>query len=212
MSYKNPYEVKSKEYKFNGIKWPVMGIGGIDTRNLNRIFQQVDVMLYKYSRIFILRFDLRPVEHSPNNDQMGVFRRRLLKRLEAKYNIATSDMAFCWCREQEKAKGQHYHWFLIVDGKKIRSMVPSAGIGELIIDIYNKLDGSVHLAGYHNVNRSDIDKQKKALYHLSYLAKTRGKGYAGTKVKNFASSKTQYPDGEIGNARKGLYLVQKKME
>ncbi len=204
MGLRNAYESRSNEYEFNDINWSVKGKGGIDTRNLRRIFQQVDVMLYKFSRICIFRFDLRPVEHSPNNDQMPTFRRRLLKRLDTKYGISSDNVAYCWCREQEKAKGQHYHWLLIVDGKKIRSMRPDIGIGELIIDVYKKLDGSAHLAGCHYLKRGDFNKQKIALNRLSYLAKTRGKGYAGTKVKNFASSKVQYPDGDIGTTNKGL--------
>ncbi len=208
MSDRSHYKSQSNQYKFNGINWLVKGEGGIDTRNLNRIFQQVDVMLHKFSRICILRFDLKPVEHSPNNDQMSTFRRRLLKRLKSKYGMKNDKIAYCWCREHEKAKGQHYHWLLIIEGKKINNFRPETGIGELIIDIYKKLDGTATLAGFHNVKRGDFNKQKRALSHLSYLAKTRGKGYAGAKVKNFASSKVQYPDGDIGGTDKGLCSVK----
>jgi len=198
------YNVNLDNFTFNGVDWRVNGNGGINTRNLQRIFQQVDVMLYKFSRVCVVRFDLRPISYSPNNEQMTTFRRRLFKQLKTKYNIAVSDIAYCWCREQEKAKGQHYHWVLMVDGKKVRSAIPGGGIGKLIVDIYDKLDGSVHLAGYHNVKRGDLVKQRSVMNHISYLAKTRGKGYAGGHVKNFTSSKTQYPDGEINCKGKGL--------
>lgn len=199
------YKSESNNFVFKGLKWPVQGKGGLNTRNLRRIFQQTDVMFCKFSRICLVRFDLHPVDHSPTNQGMQVFRRRLFKRINSKYGIPACDITYCWCREHERAKNQHYHWFLIFDGKKIRSCVPKAGIGELIIDVYDKMNGSVHLAGYHNIKRNEHDQQQRALSHLSYLAKIRGKGYAGQNVKNFASSKTPYPDREIGVTSKGLF-------
>ena len=199
------YVSESKQYSFNDLSWRVKGEGGLDVRNLNRVFQQVDVMLYKYSKVCVIRFDLHPFEYSPKNTDITTFRRKLFKRLKSKYGITPSNSSYFCKREHESSKGQHYHWALIVDGKKIRHVDISFGIGEIISSAY-ELIGNVHFSGYRNVKRSDLLEQKKTMCWLSYLTKIRGKGYAGKNTYHFSSSKTCYPDGEINTScRKGLF-------
>ncbi len=198
---------RSNTYAFNGTKWKVKGgDGGLDKRHLARLFQQMDVMLTKYSKVCIIQFDLHVLEYTPNNKILGTFKRRLFGRISTKYKINENDIGYFWCREYEKGKGQHYHWAVIVDGKKVRSGYP---INKLARIVWESMDGTIHFRKYHpNVTRTSLPKQTDAMDHLSYLAKTRTKGYAGDKVKSFSSSKVQYPDGAIDNL-KGLFSEYK---
>ena len=53
-------------------------------------------------------------------------------------------------------------------------------------EIWSQLEGSSnHWAGYHNINRGDMEAIQNAIYHISYLAKTRGKGYRPTQTKDY---------------------------
>jgi hypothetical protein len=161
----------------------------------------MDVLLTKYSKVCIIQFDLHMLEYTPNNKILTIFKRRLFGRISSKYKIPENDIGYFWCREYEKGKGQHYHWAVIVDGKKVWSGYP---INELAKTVWENMDGTIHFREYHpNVTRTSLPKQSDAIDHLSYLTKTRTKGYAGDKVKSFSSSKIQYPEGTIDNT-KGL--------
>jgi hypothetical protein len=192
---------RSNSYGFNGIEWKVKGgNGGLNKRHLGRLFQQMDVMLTKYSKVCVIQFDLHMLEYTSDNKKMAIFKRRLFGRISTKYKMPEKDIGYFWCREYEKGKGQHYHWAIIVNGKKVRSGYP---INAMVNLVWQQMDGTFHARQYHNVNRTSFKSQRDAMDHLSYLAKVRTKGYAGDKVKSFSSSKLQYPDGEINNM-KGL--------
>jgi len=198
------HTIKKNSYEFNGLLWPIQGThGGINKRHLERIFYQLDVMLNRYSKVLVVRFDLHMPAYTDDNELLTLFRRRFFKRIRAKYSI--KDIAYFWCREYEKGKGQHYHWAIIVDGKKAKSGYPT---NELATLVWTGLGGSIHKGQYHHFSRREHEKQKNAIEHLSYLAKVRTKGYAGDKIKCFSSSKLDYPDGYI-NWEKGLYSKQK---
>jgi hypothetical protein len=193
---------RSNTYEFNGTKWKVQGSnGGLNKRHLARLFQQMDVMLTKYSKVCVIRFDLHMLEYTDDNKLMAIFKRRLFGRISTKYKIQERDIGYCWAREYEKGKGQHYHWALLVDGKKVKSGYPINGIAETL---WEQMDGTFHKCHYHNVTRLSFSSQRDAMDHLSYLTKVRTKGYVGEKVKSFSSSKIQYPDGDIDN-KKGLW-------
>ena len=192
----------SNTYEFNGAQWKVKGgNGGLNKRHLARLFQQMDVMLTKYSKVCVIQFDIRMLEYTDDNRLMTVFKRRLFGRISSKYKIPESDIAYFWCREYEKGKGQHYHWAVIVNGKKVRSGYP---VNAMAKEVSGSMDRSIHFRSYHNVSRTSFTTQRDVMDHLSYLAKVRTKGYAGEKVKSFSSSKIQYPDGDI-DYQKGLY-------
>lgn len=193
---------KSNTFEFNDTQWKVKGgNGGLNKRHLERLFQQMDVMLTKYSKVCVIQFDLHMPEYTEDNKKMAIFKRRLFGRISNKYKVNENDIAYFWCREYEKGKGQHYHWAIIVNGKKVRSSYP---INALARGVWENMDGTIHYRKYHNVSRTSFVSQGDVMDHLSYLAKIRTKGYAGDKVKSFSSSKIQYPDGDIDN-EKGLY-------
>lgn len=59
-------------------------------------------------------------------------------------------------------------------------------IQDWIAMIWEHLDGSSrHWSGYHNLRRADEEAIDKAVFHLSYLAKTRGKGFRPPQTKDY---------------------------
>lgn len=97
----------------------------------------------------------------------------------------TPYMGYVWVREQEKAKGQHYHLVLMLDGNVIRH--PSA----LITKMTELWERNGHLFTPKNcyVFINDDETKREAIKRGSYLAKPRGKGYQATGSRNFGSSR-----------------------
>jgi hypothetical protein len=144
-------------------------------------------MLNAHSKVFVYRFDLHIPEHTADNKVIGDFLRRLNKRIKVHYK--THDVAYFWVREQERSKQQHYHIALILDGHKVRHPYQI----NLWIRRYSEFfDFKPHYSGYHNVRRDRPEYETiklAACYHISYLAKTRGKGYRSAQTKDFGHSR-----------------------
>lgn len=157
---------------------------GVRTDILRRLLDQLTTMLYHHRKVFAFRFDLHTATYTPTNKIISEFKRRLFGRIENRYKVKR--IGYCWVREQEKAKQQHYHFVLLLDGSKVRSCYE---IQEWIKEIWSFQDGTAHWAGYHNLNRSDENGIQKAGFHISYLAKPRGKGYRPVQTKDFGSSR-----------------------
>jgi len=160
---------------------------GLYVEPLQKIIEQFEVGLAKWRRVFVLRFDLHCPFETNDNKQMTDFRKRLFQKLKRVYGF--KEIGYCWAREYHgKGKGQHYHWVLFLDANVIRH---SSRIIELIISAWSKPTG-----GYHaqNVKRpfylvdSDYIVQE-AIYRVSYLAKTRGKGYRSEQTKDYQCSR-----------------------
>ena len=148
---------------------------------LKPLIDSLELMLAKYCRVHILRFDLHLTEFTSDNRIMSTLQRRLFRRVRTKYKV--QNIGFVWVREKEKAKAQHYHCAIYLNGNKIRH--PGL-IQHWIKEIWSQLEGSSnHWAGYHNINRGDMEAIQNAIYHISYLAKTRGKGYRPTQTKDY---------------------------
>ena len=52
------------------------------------------------------------------------------------------DIGFCWVREQERAKSQHHHWALFLDGDVISQ---SSKINEMIKQAWERQEGNYHV-------------------------------------------------------------------
>ncbi len=112
------YITKDIAISVNGQTWRVNSKGsGLISHAIKVMINQVDVMLSHHSKIHIIRFDLRVYEYTENNGLITAFNRRLHKWLKRKYHLKR--VGYIWCRELEKAKHQHYHYALMVDGHKV---------------------------------------------------------------------------------------------
>jgi hypothetical protein len=181
------YITKDKAITVNGQTWWVNSQGsGLITHSIKAMINQVDAMLSHHSKIHIIRFDLRVYEYTENNGIITAFNRRLHKWLKRKYNFKR--VGFAWCRELEKAKQQHYHYALIIDGHKVN--YPDE-VNKKVKEIWRQLDGSEYFPKncYYNVKRNDYGAIQAVIWRISYLAKARGKGYKPDQTKNYGTSR-----------------------
>lgn len=164
---------------------------GLYVAILDNILNQKDAMLSYHGKVFGIRFDLRfseEMELDPKDESKVIsdFFYKLKQLLSAKKSGSLKRIAYVWVKEVEKAKHGHFHCILYVDGNKIRKTgTQKAGIHSLICNAWNSITGApsgcVEMCDSHMLTR-DIDSQQEFVYHVSYLAKSRGKGlHAGLK-------------------------------
>lgn len=169
-----------KTYQVNSIK------SGLYVEILKPLIEQFEIAVIKWKRVFVLRFDLHTHINRPDNKEMTTFRKRLFSKLKRVYGF--KEIGFCWVREQERAKSQHYHWVLFLDGDLIRH---SSSINELIKQAWERPTGGYHVPiikrPYYFADSEDI--KLKVIYRVSYLAKPRGKGYRPAQTKDFQCSR-----------------------
>ncbi len=129
---------------------------------------------------------LRSHINTKDNKIMTEFRKRLVQKLKPEYGF--KEVGYCWVREQERAKAQHYHWVLFLDGNLIRH---SKRINEMVKQAWETPTGNNHVPvikrPFYFVDSEQLTQ--KAIYRVSYLAKTRGKGYRNKQVKDYQCSR-----------------------
>ncbi|MCL1091532.1 inovirus Gp2 family protein [Shewanella profunda] len=161
---------------------------GIHTKPFKTFLDELAWMVSRHSRVFLYRFDLRFADDkSATKDSflMSIFFRRLRRQLERHYK--TKDVGYSWAREIEKAKQQHYHCVLMMDGNRIHHpRALSIKIKKIWLEISG---GSPYWSRWHFFHRLDFKKQHKAIYHSSYLFKVRGKGYKPKQARDYGHSR-----------------------
>jgi len=169
-----------KTYRVNSSK------SGLYAEILKPMIEQFEIGLKKWRRVFVLRFDLHTHVFTKNNVRITAFRKRLFQKLKRYYGF--KEIGSCWVREQERAKSQHYHFVLFLDGNLIRH---SSIINEMIRAAWDDGTGTYTMPHikhpFHFVDREGITQE--AMYRVSYLAKPRGKGYRPPQTKDFQCSR-----------------------
>ena len=169
-----------KSYQVNPDK------SGLYAELLTRIIEQFEIAQAKWKRVFVLRFDLHTHRFTDDNKLITAFNKRLFQKLKRHYGF--KDIGFCWVREQERAKTQHYHFVLFLDGRLIRH---SSKISEMVRAAWEDPTGTFTVwhvkRPFYLTNSEDIIQ--KAIYRVSYLAKARGKGYRPPQTKDFQCSR-----------------------
>lgn len=152
----------------------------------------------------IIRFDLALPDHMADHkdpaaetELISAFFKKLKERLGYKTNGDIKKMIYAWVREVEKAKKGHFHCYIGLPHRQVRapgviSSDTHAGNGTmgLIEEIWDRLTdgGRVWYSKTHRI-KDDASRQK-AIYHISYLAKVRGKTYAANAGhRNWGSSR-----------------------
>ena len=165
---------------------------------IEKSVEQLDICLAKFGRVLVVRFDLSLDEYSGDNHTISVFLNRLKEKLfKLKKYRRIKDIGHEWVREQEESKQQHYHVALFLDGNKIQH--PSALLQLIKAKWYKH--GRLWIPKKKHVDDDGcfyfIDQKKKdfkeqrgnVIYRLSYLGKTRGKGYKDVQAKNYSVSR-----------------------
>ena len=183
------YITHSQVIQHTGKTWFINSKGsGIYTHMMKSILDQVEAMLSHHNKVFLLRLDLHQPSHTDNSEHVSKFIQRLSEHIKQHYTL--SRFGYVWVREQEKAKQQHYHCFILLDGNKVQEsgyiLKAAKKYWELYFDGYLCWPSS-HC--YHRLTRDNHDALQEAIYHISYLAKGRGKGYKPAPAKNFGRSR-----------------------
>ena len=124
--------------------------------------------------------------YTPDNTLMSKYIRKVRKKLRTQYGF--SRMGFIWAREQERAKHQHYHLALFVDANKVRHPAKLISTCEGLAKAW-ELFLFTPPNCYYLLKRGDGAQYQKAYRRLSYLAKTRGKGYKAKCANDYSSSR-----------------------
>lgn len=152
----------------------------------------------------IIRFDLALPEHmadkkdpAAETELISAFFKKLKERLGYKVNGDIKKMIYAWVREVEKAKKGHFHCYIGLPHRVVRApgvISSNTHVGNgtmgLIEEIWERLTdgGRVWYSKTHRI-KDDASRQK-AIYHISYLAKVRGKTYdANAGHRNWGSSR-----------------------
>ncbi len=154
---------------------------------LRAIYGQMDAMLSNHSRVLILRLDLHVYDYTGDNTKISKVLRRAKEWLAETYGM--NHVGHIWVREVEKAKCQHYHLALMLDGRKVRYPKKVIEWIESYWTIRNEPKPFTPRACYTMVYRGDCASFEKAFYRLSYLAKSRGKGYKDRAANNYSASR-----------------------
>jgi hypothetical protein len=172
-------------YKHRGEDIAVNAKGsGLYTRMLGKSFEQFDICLDKWKRQTFIMIELHQDFSTIDNKRITQFRKRLFYKIQQHYG--KMDIGFHWVREQEKAKGQHYHFALWLDGDKVNK---SHMVSKFAREVWE------NMGGFYSSNRKTymfIDDQAtrlEALHWLSYLSKGRGKGYRQAQTKDYRTSR-----------------------
>ena len=159
---------------------------GVYAHMLEQIVEQLDTCIAIHKRVLVVRFDLHLREYSDDNHCISTFINRQKQRIQRAYK--TKDIGHAWAREKEKAKVQHYHVALFIDGDVIRN--PTKLLRQIKAKWYKHghcyiPDNCFYYIDKHNLK----DERALAIERLSYLAKTRGKGYKSKQAKNYSVSR-----------------------
>lgn len=182
MSYSN----KETWFHHRGVDWPVNARGsGLDPQILRKVIDVPLWMLSHHRKVFLFRFDLSCNASQPNNKQLSRFLCRVKNQIcRERYSRR---VAICWAREVHSAKTPHYHLVIALDGSRVNSPYRLTEW----IRLYWHHHGRCTAIRYYNLDRSDIALLFHVVWHLSYLAKLRGKEVKLTNVRRFSVCMTE---------------------
>ncbi len=181
---KHKYVTKSSYFKYRGQIWSInAGHGGIYTKDLKAIIDQVMAMFSYDAKVFLCRFDLHQTHATDNSSHLSTFIEALKARLTRKF--AFHHIGYAWCREKVSAQAQHYHLAMMLEGHQIQDTYV---MEKFVKEEWIKAGGSsIHRCNYHNVTLQS-ENLMDAVEHFSYLAKVEGKTGLPSRFKSFCPS------------------------
>jgi hypothetical protein len=156
---------------------------------LQRIVEQLDVMLEYHCKLLIFRVDLHLHDEVDTSEQLSRFFRRFKKGLKGLGHIR---VGYIWCREQDNASKPHYHLAVIVNGNINQN---PHYLVETVRHYWTDWQvGTVWQPSksFYRLPRGDLCIYQEVFDRLSYLAKVDTKGnkpkpandYGGSRLKS----------------------------
>ena len=159
---------------------------GVYKKIVISFIKQLDAAISIHKRVLVLRLDFHINYYTETNNKLSKFMKNIIQWLNRHYGI--KKVGYQWVREQERAKQQHYHLALILDGDLIQN--PSK-----INDIFREKwlpNGSMYIPKncFYRINKHNLKEvREKVIYRVSYNAKSRGKQYRPAQTKSSYSSR-----------------------
>jgi hypothetical protein len=181
---KHKYVTKKPYFRYQDEVWSInIRHGGIYTKDLKAIIDQVLAMLSYDTKVFVCRFDLHQTHATDNSSHLTKFLKELKTTLTKEFRF--HQIGYAWCREKASAQAQHYHLALMLEGHLIRS---TYRMEKFVLAEWIKAGGSsIHRCNYHNVTLKS-ENLMDVVEHLSYLAKVEGKTGLPSRFKAFCPS------------------------
>lgn len=159
---------------------------------LDALNREMTAMLAHHNKLFFVRIDMRVIDYSDKNKMVSDLLRKIKRWIAHHYQ--TKHIGHLWVREVERAKKQHYHLVLMVDGNKMNHPKRLIQRIEEMAEQRNLPKPYTPDNCFIMINRGDNTAFDDAFYRGSYLAKTRGKNYKGKLANNFSASRIKQPN------------------
>ncbi|MFM5013649.1 inovirus-type Gp2 protein [Aeromonas veronii] len=170
-------------YHYQGVNYRIntTQTSGCYTKPLSEMIRRIVEAVARYRRVLFVRLDLSMGEGEATSKRLSVFLKQAGRHVMREHGTR---LEYVWCREQEKAKRQHYHLALLIDGDKLRH---PARLYKELAEIWQRKGGRLSIPenGYLMTDSHNI---AEAVYRVSYLTKERGKGYRPDGVRDFGYS------------------------
>lgn len=146
----------------------------LDYTIVAKMIRQVETLSNKYSKLLVVRIDLRVPDDVWLNDSKLID--KLLKNIR-KTKFKEHLLGYFWVLERERKKKGHYHMVFFFNGQQRRKEWAAQ---DMIEGCWQRVvsGGTIHStkgAGTGMLLRSDQQKRAATIYALSYLCKRRGK-------------------------------------
>ncbi|MGY0834212.1 YagK/YfjJ domain-containing protein [Azospirillum argentinense] len=181
---------------------------------LECVEKRINHMIGKHNKVLFVRFDVRYPQGYPHNGTNSDMS-KLMKLLKEPYTERKVSMHYVWAREQDSSDAPHYHVAMMANGSRVQNpgeILNNAG------EVWGRVTGSnpsglidfcCHdfngqpSSGHVMIRRpsslakgKQLDDQTKAfenaraeaLQRGRYLAKTRTKGHAPKRVREYQGS------------------------
>lgn len=159
---------------------------GVYKETVISFIKQLDAAISIHKRVLVLRLDFHMNYYTETNYKFSKFMKNITQWLNRQYGI--KNVGYQWVREQERAKKQHYHLALILDGDLIQ--YPSK-INEIFREKWLP-NGSMYIPDncFYRINKHNLKEVRdRAIYRASYMAKSRGKQYRPAQTKDYYSTR-----------------------
>ncbi len=174
----NAFEIRdnnSQLYIYNEHSWQIYKDSyqtRCSKRMLKKSFELIESMIARYSRVVMVRIDLKPNSYNADNTQIKQFLQRLKIALTEQYQ---STVGYLCAREQNTSSKEHYHLAVFISGHKLQH--PAALQRKISERWQRETQGSYFLVEhpYYTLRRGDKDSINPAIYRLTYLAKSKTK-------------------------------------
>lgn len=173
---------------------------GVYSKDLKKMLQQFEAILSYHNKVLFIRFDLHLKQLTKNNALVSKFINRLKKTIPIEFDLKRH--VHIWCREHNKAKAQHYHVVLMVDGNKHQSphylIEHCKGVWEGLGQIFSYCWNNERKSRQHlNIKRGSWFDYQEAIYWLSYLAKSNTKSNRLSTTNKYGTSRLK-PRKKVG--------------